>query len=137
MSFDISTLAASETTEVPLCNPNTGEPLLNEEKKAVTITVYGPGSKAYAKAITSVENRTMDKFKRRGKSSVTPDEKLLNTAEFLSSCTVSLNNFDYKGGTDAKAIKDMYSDRTMGWLSEQVDKTMGDWSNFMKTSEGS
>lgn len=131
MSFDISTLAVSETTEVHLRNPATDD-LLYNDGKAISVTVYGPGSKQFAKARSHAENRAMDRIKRKGKTDQTPDEKLENTVAFLSVCTVSLNNFDYKGASDAQAIKAMYGDRSVGWINEQVDKHMGDWSNFLK-----
>lgn len=134
MSFDISKLAASETTDVHLRDPGTDELLFNGDQP-ISVTVYGPGSKPYAKARSAAENRAIDKFKRKGKTDQTPDEKLENTVAFLSACTVSLNNFDYKGATDAAAIKAMYGDRTIGWINDQVDKAMGDWANFTKPSE--
>lgn len=134
MNFDISKLAASETTDVQLRDPGTDELLFNGDKP-VSVTVYGPGSKPYAKARNAAENRAIDKFKRKGKTDQTPDEKLTNTVEFLSACTVSLNNFDYKGATDAAAVKAMYGDRSIGWINDQVDKAMGDWANFTKSSE--
>lgn len=131
MTFDISTLAVSETTDIHLRDPGT-DVLLYNAGKPVSVTVYGPGSKSFAKARGQAENQTMDRIKRKGKTDQTPEERLENTASFLSACTVSLNNFDYKGVTDAQAIKAMYSDRSIGWINEQVDKEMGDWANFMK-----
>ncbi len=135
MTFDISKLAAAETTDVHLRDPGTDDLLHDENGKPVTVTVYGPGSKPYAKARSAAENRAIDKFKRKGKTDQTPEEKLENTVAFLSACTVSLNNFDYKGASDAAAIKAMYGDRTIGFINDQVDKAMGDWANFTKPSE--
>lgn len=131
MSFDISTLAASDTSDVQLRNPVTDDLMFNDGKP-MSITVYGPGTKVFAKARSQAENRAIDRMKRKGKTDQSPEEKLENTAEFLAACTVSLNNFDYKGASDAAAIKAMYSDRSIGWIGELVDKHMGDWANFTK-----
>lgn len=131
MSFDISTLSVNETKEIQLRHPATDELLMNDGK-VMSITVHGPGSKVFAKARSVAENKAVDRIKKKGNTDQTPEQKQENAAEFLAACTVSLNNFDYKGGADAAAIKAMYLDRKIGFISEQVDKEMGDWANFMK-----
>lgn len=133
MSFDISSLSVAETTDVHLRGPD-DELLYTPEGKPVSITIYGVGSKPFAKAQSQASNRALDRFKRKGKTDLSAEDKAEERASFLASCTVSLNNFDYKGATDAAAVKAMYADVKLGFIADQVDKAMGDWSVFMKDS---
>jgi hypothetical protein len=55
-------------------------------------------------------------------------------AEFLASCTVSFNNFAYKDLTGTEMFKAAYLDTTIGFISEQVNKAIGDWANFTQGS---
>lgn len=133
MTFEISQLAAVETTDVHLRNPAT-DVLLYDGEAPMSITIYGPGSKPYVAAQSAAENRALSRFKRKAGSDQSAEEKQDNQVTFLCACTVALNNFDYKGGKDAAAIRLMYADLSVGWIAEQVNKALGDWSNFMQAS---
>ena len=53
-------------------------------------------------------------------------------AEFLATCTVSFNGFVYKDKTGHEMFRAAYLDATIGYIAEQVNAAVGDWSNFMK-----
>lgn len=136
--MDITTIAAGETFDVEIMDPRTGEPLLGEDNKPCSVTVYGPGSKPFAAARSRASNRTMKRMRQRGKIETTPEEDLAATASFLTEITKSFNNFDYKAmenGPDA--FRALYSDTTLGWLTEQVNAGAGDWANFTKAASSS
>lgn len=129
--FDISTYAAQDTAEIELQRPD-GEPMTNAHGQALSVTVYGPGSRTYQHA-QSVRNRAILAFVRRGShKKMADDEQRLLDAEFLAACTVSFNGFGYKGMPKGPEMyKAAYLDPKMGLVSEQVNKGIGDWANFL------
>ncbi len=131
--FDISTLAVKETAIVDLESPD-GEPLVNDAGEPITITVYGPGSKKYQKA-QSVRNRAILEYVRKGGKKMKDDEQRELDAEFLATCTASFNGFTYKDFTGYEMFKAAYLDASIGFISEQVNKAIGDWANFTKASD--
>lgn len=134
MSLEITSLAAQDTFVLELNNAN-DEPLINADGTRPTVTVYGPGSRAYQKAQAARTQRIMDRMAKKGKVKLSAEEQLREQADFLSACTASIAGWTYKGGTDAQAIAAAYADPAIGFIADQVAKAVGDWANF--TSEPS
>jgi hypothetical protein len=133
--FDIASIEVSDTTDIAIMNPSTGEPLIGEDDKACTVTVYGPGSKPFKAAQSVASNRAMKRVRAKGRNAeTTPDEEAAATASFLSAITVSFNNFNYGGSGEPEAIRRAYADPKMGWLTEQVNAGAGDWAAFTKAA---
>jgi len=130
--FDISTLAVKETAIVELESPD-GEPLTNDTGEPITITVYGPGSKRFQDAQGTRNTALLEYFRKGGKKK--GYEQRVLDAEFLASCTVSFNNFSYKDFSGHEMFKAAYLDASIGFISEQVNKAIGDWANFTKASD--
>jgi len=130
--LDISQLGVNPTSIVELESPD-GEPLVNEAGEVISITVYGPGSKQYQKA-SSVRNRAIIEYVRKGSKKMKDDEQRELDAEFLASCTVSFNGFVYRDLTGHEMFKAAYMDASIGFIADQVNKAVGDWANFTKGS---
>ena len=132
--MDIRKFAVEETGVLELLGAS-DEPLLDESKKPITVTLYGPGSKQYAKAQAAQSNRMIDKLKKKGKSDQSADERARETAEFLAACTKDFSdNLEY-GDLQGEALhRAVYSDVTLGFISEQVNKYLSDWGNFSQRS---
>lgn len=132
--FDIAKLAAADTTVVELERPD-GEPLVNDKGEPCTITIYGPGSKAYAKA-QGAKNRAVLEYVRKGGKKMKDDESRELDADFLATCTVSFNGFVYGDGkvSGYEMFKAAYMDTGIGFIAEQVNKAVSDWSLFTKGS---
>jgi hypothetical protein len=128
--FDISNLAVNSTATIELESPD-GEPLTNQDGEVLTVTVYGPGSKQFQKA-SGTRNRAILDYVRKGGKKMKEDEQRELDAEFLAACTVSFNGFGYKDLTGAEMFKAAYLDPAIGFISEQVNKAIGDWANFTK-----
>lgn len=133
--FDISKLAVAETSTIDLEDPN-GEALVNDKGDVLSVTVYGPGSKQYQKA-SGVRNRAVLDYVRKGGKKMKEDEQRELDADFLASCTVSFNNFSYKDLTGYEMFKQAYLDASIGFIAEQVQKSISDWSNFTRGSSKS
>jgi hypothetical protein len=130
--FDISKLAVSATSTIDLEDPS-GEPLLTDTGDKISVTVYGPGSKQFQKA-SGVRNRAILEYVRKGGKKMKDDEQRELDADFLATCTVSFNGFSYKDQTGYEMFKQAYLDPSIGFIAEQVNKAIGDWSNFTQAS---
>lgn len=130
--FDISTLAVKETATIDL-DTATGEPLLDSNGQQLSITVYGPGSRQFQKA-QSARNRAIMDYVRKGGKKMKDDEQRSLDAEFLAACTASFNGFGYKDLVGYEMFKSAYLDPGIGFISEQINKAIGDWSNFTQGS---
>ena len=134
--FDITTLSAAETSTVELLGGD--DALLYDDKgKALSITVYGPGTKIYQKAQARQQNQLMDKIKKRGKMDQSAEDKLTEQAEFLAACTVSFNGFAYppaQGTEGPEHFRKAYADPSIGFIAAQVAAHINDWANFTKSS---
>lgn len=131
--FDISLQGVQLTTIVELLRPD-GEPLVNNAGVQCTVTVYGPGSEQYQKA-QGKRNRTVVEAVRKGAKKMKDADQRDADAEFLATCTASFNGFGYKGITDPQQKhKQAYLDPAIGYIAEQVNKSLNDWAAFMKPS---
>jgi len=134
--FDITKLAATETSIVELVGGDDA-PLYDDKGKRLTITVYGPGTKVYQRAQHRQQNLIMDKLKKRGRMDQSAEEKALEQAEFLASCTVSFNGFAYPpadGLEGQDLFRKAYADPSIGFIAAQVAAHINDWANFTKSS---
>jgi hypothetical protein len=130
--FDISELAVKDTAIVELETVE-GDALLDVNGNQLSITVYGPGSKAFQKA-QSIRNRAILEYVKKGGKKMKEGEQRELDAEFLSACTVSFNGFGYKDFTGIEMFKAAYLDSAIGFITEQVNKAVGDWANFTQAS---
>ncbi|WP_396190715.1 hypothetical protein [Flavobacterium sp.] len=130
-TFDISSLAVNATAIIEL-ETTDGEPLLSAEGDVLSVTVYGPGSKQFQKA-QGVRNRAILDYVRKGGKKMKDDEQRELDAEFLAACTVSFNGFGYKDYTGPEMHKAAYLDPGIGFITDQVNKAVGDWANFTKS----
>ena len=107
----------------------------------VTIPVYGPGSRHYAVAAAKRQTRNIAAMNKRGKIVVVADDEQTNAAEWLADITGDFSaNFLYppaadKIGRDLKIA--VFSDRTVGFIGDQIADEVKDWANFSKGSANS
>lgn len=130
--MQIKTKAVSETSFLHLRDAE--DALMLDGKKPVGVTLYGPGSKVYQEAQSRNHNRTVDRLKKKGKVDQTADEKITEQAEFLAAITVGFDNLEVDTLTGHDLALAVYSDPSLGFLSQQVQAHVSDWSNFTKGS---
>lgn len=134
---DIRRFAVEETSVLELLKPD-DTPMLDEHGAKMTITIYGPGSRPYAKAQAANSNRMIDKLKKKGRTEQSAEDKAREQAEFLAACTKEFSaNIEYDGLQGEALFKAVYTDPTLGFIAEQVNKHLGDWANFQKPSTAS
>ena len=130
--MDIRTKAVQATSTLHL--RDAADELMYDGDKPVTVTIYGPGSKQFAKAQAAQQNRMLDSLKRKGKTDQTAEQKRAEQAEFLTECTAAFENLTYGDLTSTALAQAVYSDIEIGFIADQVAKHIGDWANFSKPS---
>ncbi len=136
--FDIAEFDSKTTSFMHLKSPVDEEPIFTkagEDKVAVGITFHTPGSEAYEGAVSRRTNRALSRSKR--KIDLTADLLRSDTVSFLTDVTVSFDHLGYSPAGEAKGedlFKALYADRKYGWVIEQANAHLGDWSSFTKGS---
>lgn len=101
------------------------------EKQPVTIDLYGVGSKQYQEA----ERRRQDAFAsklRRYKNKNIPSEELEEIRiDFLVGCVAGSENFNLDGLEGEELYRTVFTDRTLVFITDQVERFIGDQANFM------
>src|SRR4051812_37516406 len=126
--FDITKTSVEETGIVELVGADEA-PLIGEDGKQCSITVYGPGSGAFATAEARRQNRLLDRLKRKGKADMSAEEHRVEQAEFLVSITTTFNVFPYPPAAEATGkdlFRALYKDRKVGFITDQVQRFVGD-----------
>lgn len=136
--MDITKLKAADTAAIHLKSAD-GE-LLYDGDKPVRIIVYGPGSKAYGVVEARQSARAIKRMQENdGKVTVAPHEqRLAETAEDLAAITAAFENLEYPPAgkkTGPELFEAVYADQTLGFITKQVTKFVGDWGNFKAVSE--
>lgn len=103
---------------------------VNDLTKPVTITLYGPGSKQYAKAAAAKNNRMVVQLKRKGKADMTAEQTVSDNGDFFAECTASMAYIELNGLQGDALHKAVYKNINLGFIAEQVNKHLGDWANF-------
>lgn len=105
-----------------------------DKTRPMEAVMYGPGSKQFKKAQAASSNRLVERLKKKGKDTQSAEEKALADAEFLTSCTKALNNVSFDSLVGEALFMAVYTAPEIGFIPEQINKHIGDWSNFTKAS---
>lgn len=136
--FDITKHAVADTAAIHLRGAD-GEHLHDENGRPIRIVIYGPGSRQF----TAIEARQTSRAVKRmqendGKMAVVPPEqRAKEQAEDLAAITVAFENFGYPPAGDkqgAELFEAFYSDQKLGYMHEQVLKSLRNWGNFKAVS---
>lgn len=109
-----------------------GEDGKPDESKPMRVRLYGPGTKKYAAAKAAAANRGMDRFKKKGKSDLSAEDQIKETAMFLLACTESMENIEHEGLEGEAMHREIYSDLELCFIPAQIDKWLNDTANFTK-----
>jgi hypothetical protein len=122
----------SDTVEVKLLHPNTGEQLKNDDKTDMTITVYASHSKEYKAVMHEQTNKRLKAMQSGKNRDFTAQDMEDATLTLLSKITVSWD-ITYDGEkpklTVAKA-KELYD--KVFWIKDQIEGALADSLDFTK-----
>ena len=126
-------IPTDDTIFVVVKHPITDEPLVKDDGKEMTITVYAPHSAQYKSTIHEQTNKRIQKASKGKKVTFTAEELDSATLELLAKTTKDWN-IQLSGKspkfTVAEAM-DLYS--KLPWLKQQVLEAQEDYSAFLKT----
>lgn len=132
--FEITTAAVQATCTLELKGPD-DQPLRDADGTPISVTLYGPGSKEYQAADMARNQRNLTRLMKAGKAKASAEEMRADQLQFLAACTRSMNGWSYQGRSDADAILSAYSDPAIGFVVDQVQAAVGDWSNFLSSAQ--
>jgi hypothetical protein len=123
---------SSDTVEVTLKHPNTGDTLKNDDKSDMTITVNASHSKEYKAAMHEQTNKRLKAMQSGKKQEITAQDMEEAGLTLLSKITAEWN-ITYGGEkpklTVAKA-KDLYDE--VFWIKDQIEEALADSLDFTK-----
>lgn len=114
-----------------------GEP---DKSKPMRITMYGPGSKVYATAVTTRTAAHLKKASRGLKPDQLADAMFHSQLEFLTTCTKEFENMEEliaPGTTGRDAVLSVYSNDKISFIRDQASALHTETSNFKPGSSKS
>lgn len=134
--MDIRKQAVTETSTLHL--RNAADDLMYDDEartKPVQIVVYGPGSRPFQAAQAAQNGRAMERLRRKGKmQSLSADETAAENTKFLTAITVEFRHIEFDALQGTELHRAVYSDPSLGFIGDQVQKHVGDWANFSPAS---
>lgn len=125
-------IPTDDTIVITVKHPLTEEPLLKDDGKEMTITVYAPHSAQYKSAIHEQTNKRIQKASKGKKITFTAEDIDNSTLELLAKTTkdwnIQLNGKSPKFSS-GEAV-DLYG--KLPWLKQQVLEAQEDYSAFLK-----
>ena len=122
----------SDTVEVTLKHPNTGDTLKNDDKSDMTITIHASHSKEYKAATYEQTNKRLKAMQSGKKQEITAQDMEEAGLTLLSKATADWN-ITYGGEkpklTVAKA-KDLYNE--VFWIKDQIEEALAESLDFTK-----
>lgn len=122
----------SDEIVVVIKHPATGEPLKNDDKSEMTITIYAPHSKEYKKVLHEQTNKRLKKMQSKGNKDITAEEIEESTLEALAKTTKEWN-ITYGGELPKLTVtkaKEVYED--VFWIRSQIEGAVEDSLDFMR-----
>ena len=125
-------IPTDDTIVVEIKHPVTDEPLLKDDGKTMSITVYAPHSSQYKSAVHEQTNKRIQKAAKGKKITFTAEEIENATLELLAKTTKDWN-IQLNGKSPKFSVTeamDLYG--KLPWLKSQVLEAQEDYSAFLK-----
>lgn len=126
---------ANSGVELQLRHPGTGMPLYSgsgDGKTKVAITLRGADSPEFL----SIKDNSIDKrVKARGRVNPSMAEERQFEIDMLVACTISWTGIELDGKPlecSPENVKALYSQPGLKWITDQVDRFVGDRGNFLE-----
>ena len=123
----------SDTVEVTLVHPNTGDTLKNDDKSDMTITLYASHSKEHKSAMHEQTNKRLKAMQSSKKKAEFKSEELEEATLTLLSKITADWNITYGGEKPKLTVtkaKDLYNE--VFWIKDQIEEALADSLDFTK-----
>ncbi len=133
--MNIKSITLGHLSTLHLRHPGTDAALYNDDKTPMTITLVGEHSEEY-KAVT---RRWQNEVLRKPNRKLTAEQVEERGIDLLVACTKGWQIQGEEGlmPFSPDAARDLYSDRTLGWIKSQVESHLYEASNFLGESSRS
>lgn len=138
LDFDFADLALDVEASLHLMHPKDGvTPLYapvakgeDEESRPVKLSLYGPASDKYRKAMDVMHKKDA----KRGNRKATLEEAREQNVEFLAALSISVSNIKFDGETvdNTEAFRKLYSNPKYEWVTKQVSGFIFEEGNFFR-----
>ncbi len=124
----IEKISFSETADIPIMHPVDETPLIGENDKPMTVTVYS----RHADAFKDKEQEFLDaRIGKKGLKKLSAARIRREKLDLILACVISFNNLDFGDGLIAtEAAGQTLKDHP--WLLEQLDTAIGDNEYFLE-----
>jgi esterase/lipase len=122
----------SDTVEVTITHPNTGDVLKNDDKTPMTITVYASHAKEHKAVLHEQTNKRLKAMQSGKKQDFTAQDIEEATLTLLSKITAEWN-ITYGGENPKLSVakaKEIYDE--VFWIKAQVEEALADSLDFTK-----
>jgi hypothetical protein len=102
----------------------------DEMTKPVQLHLYGIGSKQYQAAERKRQDTLANKFKRYKQKPIPSEELEELRVDFLVRCVAGCENFELDGKQGEELYRAVFGDRSLVFITDQVDRFIGDQANF-------
>lgn len=136
MPVNIMTKRVAEVSDLPVKNAD-GSPMIDDDGKPVTATVFGPGTKIWQVAHAAMQRKSIKRTREaKGKWEASVDNSEEDTIEFLCEITKRFNNLEFPDVQgDKETVRAVYSEPKLGFIRDHMVEDSKSWENFMKASQ--
>jgi len=121
----------AETATLHVQDPDGELMYMDEEmKQPVMLHLYGIGSKQYQAAERRRQDSLANKFKRFKNKAIPTEELEELRVDFLVRCVADSKNFALDGQEGEDLYRAVFSDRSLVFITDQVDRFISDQANF-------
>jgi tRNA splicing ligase len=132
--MDLSTLIPStDTITFTVKHPITSEPLLKDDGKEMTVTLYSPYSKEFKAVMHEQANKRISKAQKSKKIVLTAEEIEEGSLELLAKTTKTFDLQLDKKPVPFSVAKAMEIYSKIPWLKEQAIEAQEDYTSFLKS----
>ena len=122
----------SDTVEVILMHPSTGDPLTKADGTEMSITVYGTHSKVYRAVDFEQKNKYLQKARKQRKIDIKAEDIESNGLEVLSKLVKEWDIVISGKCPELTVDNAMNLFRDYPWIKDQVEEAISDTNSFMK-----
>lgn len=125
-------IPTTDTVEVELKSPVTGDVLTNSDESPMTVTMYLPHSKQYKEVRHAQTNKRIQESQKKSKKTITAEEIEAETIDLLVKTTVGWNITynDEMPQFSTELAKEVYEKAS--WIADQLYEGVGDAEVFTK-----
>lgn len=127
--MDLLTLNTPDTVRVNIVYPGKGV-LKNDDGSVVAIDLYSPAAESVIAYREQVERESLNKTLKN--EPITVDDLKRDKIARLMAFTADVHNLELSGEVITRNnIDRLYSDPNFGWLTEQIEKRLTGWNDFL------